>query len=233
METMKNESGRDENLQYNFKEVDSENFTSGMNEDNASQNMLTQKNAAQVNAVKDRQNKVQVEKADEKFDLMIRNAQHIDNRTKILLEENKPLLRKIFPSKMDKLIAEMERNTIQEAFQFRLNLYKLNTQFMLEGMREKYDAALKMIKSEYRAQVAAFMMSNLEELSKDVQNRQYSFIQMIREKSLYLKTMGDIPSTAERYKAQIEREQDRYFNFLEQLVINFENIIREELKKFN
>jgi len=232
MNTLQNTNGQSENRQTNFKEVASENFTvmdDGLNENQE----LVQKNAAHVNAQKDKENKVQVEKANENFDLMIRNAQSIDARTKMLMEENKPLLRKIFPNKMDKLIAEMERNTVQESMQFRLNLYKLNTQFMLEGMREKYDAALKMIKAEYRSQVAAFMMSKLEGLSKDVQNRQYTFIQMVREKNQFLKTMADIPSTAQRYAAQIEREQDRYFNFLEQLVINFENIIREELRKFS
>lgn len=232
METLQNENGQSGNHQSNSKEAEHENFTTI--DDGLSGNQeLVQKNAAHVNAMKDKQNKVQVEKADENFDLMIRNAQNIDNRTKLLMEQNKPLLRKIFPNKMDKLIAEMERNTVQEALQFRLNLYKLNTQFMLEGMREKYDAALKMIKAEYRSQVAAFMMSKLEGLSKDVQNRQYTFIQMVREKNQFLKTMADIPSTADRYAVQIEREQDRYFNFLEQLVMNFENIIREELKKFS
>ena len=232
MNTLQDTNGQSENHQTDFKEVEFENFTTmddGLNENQE----LVQKNAAHVNAMKDKENKVQVEKANENFDLMIRNAQSIDARTKMLMEENKPLLRKIFPNKMDKLIAEMERNTVQESMQFRLNLYKLNTQFMLEGMREKYDAALKMIKAEYRSQVAAFMMSKLEGLSKDVQNRQYTFIQMVREKNQFLKTMADIPSTAQRYAAQIEREQDRYFNFLEQRVINFENIIREELRKFS
>jgi hypothetical protein len=90
-----------------------------------------------------------------------------------------------------------------------------------------------MIKSEYRSQVAAFMMSKLEAITKDVRDRQFSFIQIIREKNQFLLTMSDIPSTAARYSEQIEREQDRYFNFLEQLVINFENIISEELKKFS
>jgi len=232
METLQNKKGGGANHQTNFKEVETENFTTIDNGQNENQE-LVQKNATHVNAMKDKQNRIQVEKADENFDLMIRNAQHIDTRTKMLMEENKPLLRKIFPNKMDKLIAEMERNTVQEALQFRLNLYKLNTQFMLEGMREKYDAALKMIKAEYRSQVAAFMMSKLEGLSKDVQLRQYTFIGMVREKSQFLKTMSDIPSTGERYAVQIEREQDRYFNFLEQLVMNFENIIREELKKFS
>lgn len=221
METLLNGTGHDAYHQTTFSEN---------NEPNG--NYVPQ-NAAHVNAMKDKQNKVQVEKADENFDLMIRNAQHIDNKTKLLMEENKPLLRKIFPTKMDRVIAEMEQNIVKEALQFRLNLYKLNTQFMLEGMREKYDAALKMIKAEYRSQVAAFMMSKLEELSKDVQMRQYTFIGMIREKSQFMKTMSDIPLTAERYAVQIEREQDRYFNFLEQLVVNFENIINEELRKFS
>jgi hypothetical protein len=231
MKTLNNEMGHGDTQQSNFQEVEHENFTSNDWQNN--NRGIVQKNAAQVNAMKDKQNQVQVEKTDENFDLMIRNAQHIDNRTKMLMEQSKPLLRKLFPNKMDKLIAEMERNTVQEAMQFKLNLYKLNTQFMLEGMREKYDAALKMIKAEYRSQVAAFMMSKLEGVSKDVQNRQYTFIQMVREKNQFLKTMADIPSTAERYAAQIEREQDRYFNFLEQLVMNFENIIREELIKFS
>lgn len=232
MNALQNTNGKGENQQFNFKEAEFENLTTmddGLNENHE----LVQKNATQVNAIKDNENKVQVEKVDENFDLMIRNAQSIDASTKMLMEENKPLLRKLFPNKMDKLIAEMKRNTVHESMQFRLNLYKLNTQFMLEGMREKYDAALKMIKAEFRSQVASFMMSKLEGLSKDVQYRQYAFIQMVREKNQFLKTMVDVPSTAQRYAAQIEREQDRYFNFLEQLVMNFENIIREELKKFS
>ncbi|MEX0966754.1 MAG: hypothetical protein WD077_05915 [Bacteroidia bacterium] len=220
------QDGMSENHQSGFEEADSGNFTQHSDEQ-------VQTNAAYVNAMKDKQNKVLVERADDNFDLMIRNAQSIDGRTRQLLETNRPLLRKIFPNKMDKLVAEMERNTAKEALQFRLNLYKLNTQFMLEGMREKYDAALKMIKAEYRSQVASFMMGKLEGLSKDVQNRQYAFIQMVREKHQFLKTMSDIPGTANRYAAQIEREQDRYFDFLEKLMMNFENIIREELKKFS
>jgi hypothetical protein len=232
METFQNGNGQGGAHQDNFKEAEPENYTIIDDRSNGNQE-LVQKNAAFVNEMKDKQNKVQVERANDSFDLMIRNAQNVDTRTKLLMEENKPLLRKIFPNKMDKLIAEMERNTVQEAMQFRLNLYKLNTQFMLEGMREKYDAVLKMIKSEYRSQVASFMMSKLEGLSKDVQYRQIAFIQLVREKNQFLKTMADMPSTAVRFAEQIEREQDRYFNFLEQLVINFENIIREELKKFN
>lgn len=232
MNTQQQLNGQSENQQTNFKEVETENFTivdDGLNENQE----LVHKNAAHVNAMKDKENKVQVEKVNENFDLMIRNAQNIDARTKMLMEENKPLLRKIFPNKMDKLIAEMERNTVQESMQFRLNLYKLNTQFMLEGMREKYDSALKMIKSEYRSQVASFMLSKLQGLSNDVKNRQYEFIHMTREKQQFLKTMSDIPSTARRFAAQIEQEEERYFNFLGQLMTNFENVVKEELRKFS
>lgn len=225
-------NGTSENRQPGFSEAPTANFNNICDDLKTSQEVI-QSNAAHLNAIKDQKNKAQVEKADENFDLMIRNAQNVDARTTMLMQENKGVIRRLFPTKLDRLMAEMERNTVKEAMEFRLNLYKLNTQFMLEGMREKYDAALKMIKAEYRSQVAAFMMSKLEGLSKDVQNRQFAFIQMVREKSQFLKTMSDIPSTAERYAVQIEREQDRYFNFLEQLVVNFENIIREELKKFS
>ncbi len=230
MKTITENTGHEENQDFNFKEADNSNFQT---DNDYFKNSPLQNNASHSNALKDQANRSTVEKANENFDLLITNAQSIDQKTKALMLENKGLIRTIFPNKMDRLLDEMSRNMTKESLQFQLNLYKLNTQFVLEGLREKYDAGLKMVKAEYRSQVASFMMGKLEWLSNDVQNRQYTFIQSIREKNQLLKSMTDIPSTAKRYADQIEREQDRYFNFMEQLIINFENIIREELVKFN
>src|SRR5712671_6661572 len=134
MEKPKNQNGTEESRQSGFSEAETVNFNSVDDGLKAAQEVV-QSNAAHLNAIKDQKNKVQVEKADENFDLLIRNAQNVDARTTMLAQENKSLIRRLFPTKMDKLIAELERNTVQEALQFRLNLYKLNTQFMLEGMR--------------------------------------------------------------------------------------------------
>src|SRR5438445_9107569 len=112
MESLHQQNGQSESHKANFKEAENENFTS-LNDNLNIDQELVQKNAAHLNALKDDRNKIRVEKTDENFDLMIRNAQSIDSRTKLLLQENKPLLRRLFPNKTDKLIAEMEKNTIQ------------------------------------------------------------------------------------------------------------------------
>lgn len=232
METLQNEKGFGGNHQTNLKEVEHENFTTVINEPTEEQ-QLAVKNAADQLQMKDKEMKVEVKKTDQDLDILVQNADSIDMRTKGMLLENKPLLRKFFPTKMDKLLNEMQRNEVKESMTFRLNLYKLASQYRLDSVRELYNSRLMVLKGHYRQQVASFMMSKLQELNHDVESRQYTFIEMIKQKYAYLGTLSSYPAMAKRYEVQIEREQDRFFVFLEQLLIKYEGIINEELKKFN
>lgn len=232
MDNINHKNGEGENRLTSFKEAEPVNFTTVNNEPTEEQ-QLALKNAANHQLIKDKEMKVDVKKTDQDIDILVQNADGIDMRTKSMLIENKPLLRKFFPTKMDKLLNEMQKNEVKESMSFRLNLYKLSSQYRLDSVRELYNSRLMVLKSHYREQVASFMMSKLQELNIQVESRQYTFIEMIKNKYSYLATLNDYPAMGKRYEVQIEREQDRFFSFLEQLLIKYEAIINEELKKFN
>jgi len=175
--------------------------------------------------------KVQTHETDKNLDLLLRNAAEVDDKTKDLLIKNRTLIQQLFPSKMDKMVMEMQRNTIQNAMEFRLNLYKMSTQFRLEALREKYNAALMTIRGHYREQVSEFMMGKLEELHQKVDIKQRSFIEFAKAKYDYAKQQGGYPTLQQLYLNNIEEESKGYLTFLHRQIKNFESIIDEQIER--
>jgi len=177
--------------------------------------------------------KAPAQETDKNLDLLLRNAGEIDERTKDLLIKNRTLIQQLFPSKMDRMVMEMQRNTIQSAMDFRLNLYKMSTQFRLESLREKYNSALMTIRGHYREQVSEFMMGKLEELHTKVDVKQRSFIEFAKAKYDYAKLQSGYPSLQALYLNNINEESQGYLNFLHRQITNFESIIDEQIERIN
>jgi hypothetical protein len=177
--------------------------------------------------------KVQTHETDKNLDLLLRNAAEVDDRTKDLLIKNRTIVQQLFPSKMDKMIMEMQLNTIQNAMEFRLNLYKMSTQFRLEALREKYNASLMTIRVEYRERVSEFMMGKLEELHTKVDIKQRCFIEFAKEKYDYAKKQQGYPSLQALYLNIINEESQGYMTFLHRQIKNIESIIDEQIDRIH
>lgn len=173
-----------------------------------------------------------VQKTDQNLDLLLRNTEEIDSKTKELMMNNRSLIQQLFPSKTDKLIAEMQRNTIHSAMEFRLNLYKMSTEFRLEALREKYNAALMTIRALYRQQVSEFMIARLMELHQTVDINQRSFIEVAKNKYDYARLQKGYPEIQALYLSHIGIEFNGFMHFLGVQITNFESIIDEQIKKF-
>jgi hypothetical protein len=170
---------------------------------------------------------------DKNLDLLIRNAGEIDDRTKDLLVKNRTLIQRLFPSKMDRMVMEMQRNTVQNAMEFRLNLYKMSTQFRLEALREKYNAALMTIRGEYRVRVSEFMMGKLEDLHNVVDVKERAFIEFAKRKYDNAQLQSGYPSLQALYLRNIDEQSLGYLNFLQRQITNFESIIDEQIERIN
>lgn len=185
-----------------------------------------------MNEKMDESVKAPVQKTDQNLDLLLRNAEEIDTRTKDLLIKNRTLIQQLFPSKMDKLVQEMQVNTVHAAMEFRLNLYKMSTKFRLEALREKYNAALMTIRGHYREQVSEFMMGKLMELHQKVDIKQRGFIELAKSKYEYAKLQQGYPNIQALYLSHIDTEFVGFMTFLGRQVSNFESIIDEQIEKF-
>lgn len=235
---MKNQN----NTKKNSKSLNAEKIDSNLNEDlNAFElNVENQvpvtdkisKSNSKVISVPD-EIKMPAHDTDKNLDLLIRNAGEIDERTKDLLIANRNLIQKLFPTKMDKMVLEMQQNTIQSAMEFRLNLYKMSTQFRLEALREKYNAALMTIRGEYRVQVSKFMMAKLRELHIAVDKEERLFIEFAKSKYDHAKLQIGYPSIQSLYITNINEQSLGYMNFLQRQIANFESIIDEQIERFH
>lgn len=174
----------------------------------------------------------QAKEANQNLDLLLRNASEIDERTHHLLMKNRTLIQKLFPNKMDRMVLEMQRNTIKEAMEFRMNLYKMSTQFRLEALREKYNASLMSIRGYYRAEVSRFMMQKLFELQANVDVKEREFLDMAKAKYDYAMTLQNYPALQVRYLENIQRGADGYLTFVLRQIIGFEQILDEQIERF-
>lgn len=166
------------------------------------------------------------------LDLLLRNAAEIDDKTKDLLMRNRSLIQQLFPSRLDRMVMTMQRNTIQHAMEFRIHLYKLSTEFRLEALREKYNAALMSIRAHYRIAVYNFMMDKLSELHHNVNSKQRWFLSLAKSKVDNAKQLKGYPTLQSRYLNMIEREAEGFLNFLDKQVADFESIIDERIERF-
>lgn len=171
----------------------------------------------------------QTVEADNELQRMVMNNQSIDEQTKGLLFKNQSLIQRLFPSHKDKMVAEMQGKTVQSSLDFRLNLYKLSTEFKLEAVREHFNALLLTIRGEYRQRVSDFMLLKLEQLHVAVDARQRSFMELAKEKLQYAQNLP--PMLQSRYLAVVEREADGFLNFAERQIAHFESIIDEQIQK--
>lgn len=217
-----------------------ENMTTNLNDnlsaleiDTQVPQQFSQEKSKVVNQKMDEAIKAPVQKTDQNLDLLLRNAEEIDNRTKDLLIKNRTLIQQLFPSKMDKLVQEMQANTIHAAMEFRLNLYKMSTKFRLEALREKYNAALMTIRGHYREQVSEFMMGKLMELHQKVDVKQRGFIELAKSKYEFAKQQQGYPNIQALYINHIDKEFLGFMTFLNRQVTNFESIIDEQIERFS
>lgn len=204
----------------------------GMNDPSPVKQETTKPVIARNNVQMSEAMKYETKETNQNLDLLLRNATEIDDRTKDLLMKNRSLVQRLFPSKMDSMVMEMQRNTIKHAMEFRLHLYQMSTQFRLEALREKYNAALMSIRGYYREQVSEFMMNKLAELHRKVDMRQREFLELAKSKMEYARDMQGYPTLQRRYLENIEKEAKGFMTFLQRQIESFENIIDEQIERF-
>lgn len=130
-------------------------------------------------------------------------------------------------------VQEVKKDLFKTSADYRLKFYKTQLDTRLEYLNEKCNAGLKMVKGHYRHQVSSFLMAKMEELSFQVRDRQFAFLDMMKGKYAYAETLIGYPSMQQRYLSSVFEEEGNYLKFLDGLLDKFQSIVDEELKKYN
>jgi len=140
---------------------------------------------------------------------------------------------KVMNRSMYKQVLEVKQNLFKESAGYRLKFYKTMLDTRLEYLNEHCNAILKMIKGHYRLQVSNFLMAKMEELSFNVRDRQFAFLEMMKGKYAYSESLKNFPTMQQHYLTSIFHEEENYLQFLDGLLDKFQNIVNEELRKYN
>lgn len=158
--------------------------------------------------------------------------QEIDNFYTQQMDRKFGLIERITERSMFEQIQKNKAELMKTSAQYRLSFYKTIMDTQLEALTEKCNAGLKMIKAEYRQQVSSFVMQKLEQLAFDIKDRQIRFMEMMKDKYAYAKTLEVYPSMLQNYTEKMFNEEKQYLDLLESLMNKFGSLVNEELKKY-
>jgi hypothetical protein len=167
------------------------------------------------------------------LDSLTQNNQQIDQFYQQELDKDRGVWDKLTNRKMYDQVQQVKGELFKTSSHYRLAFYKTLLDARLEALYEKCSAGTSMIKAHFRQKVASFLMSKMEELGLEVKDRQISFMEMMKTKYLYAETLTDFPSMQQRYSESIFDEEGRYLKFLDSLLIKFESIVDEQMRKYN
>lgn len=162
-----------------------------------------------------------------------KNQEEIDGFYHESIDKRWTLWTRFINNGMFHQVQEVKKDLIKTSSNYRLAYYKTMLDTRLDYMNEKCNAGIKMVKGHYRHQVSSFLMGKMEQLSFEVRDRQFNFLEMMKTKYSYSETLTAYPTMQERYVASIFNEEEKYLKFLDGLLDKFQSIVDEELNKYN
>lgn len=139
---------------------------------------------------------------------------------------------RLFNGKMHSQVQQVKTELVKTSAKYRLAFYRTLLDTRLEALNEKCNAGLKCIKSYHRAQITSFVLGKKEELQFEIRDRQIVFLEMMKGKYQYAETLKAYPSMYERFTQSLLREEECYLFFLDSLVMKFESLLDEEIRKY-
>ncbi len=183
----------------------------------------------------DRSDRISQEISNQNFDdMMSVNHDQASARVNDYLKRNYTLAERLFSHRpLSKLITNVKLREAETEMEFRHELLKLSSTFKLQAINEKYDIMLKSIKVDMREKFSAFVTAKQANLRETITCEQDRFLTGTKEKYDKLAACASYPSLAARYEQSIEKEVERYFDWLDKLMDSFMKITEEKLKEYS
>ncbi len=169
----------------------------------------------------------------QRVESLTQNNQEVDDYFRAEMKREWTGWEKLTERSLYRQVQKVKHELLEASAHYRLGFYKTMLDARLEALNEKCDAGLKMMKAHFRLQVSTFLMAKMEELTLEVKDRQIKFLEMMKEKYAYSDTLTSYPSMQKRYLNSMFEEEARYLKFLDSLILRFESIVDEQLKKYN
>jgi hypothetical protein len=164
-------------------------------------------------------------------DVLKSNHEQISTEVREFARHEVGLLGRLFPTKMARLFNQQELLNAKTELEFRHRLLQLHVDFQLATLNEKYETWLKVIKVEFRQQFIAFVTQRQQQLRREIDERRKDYVRDDKDRWDFYQQYKELPAGI-YYWESIQEETIQYFDWLNKLMSDFQNIVDEKIKSY-
>lgn len=152
-----------------------------------------------------------------------------DYNTTYIIEKRRSFLQVLFPTKLQRALNKSELLQAKTELEFREKALKMAKESQLQTIKEIFNDFLVANKGTIRKDRAVFFAKQLQELEMEINKITSIFYQDIEEQYANLDRIS-IPFLKEMEEKRIEESAGRFKDTVDKLMLDFKNILNEEVK---
>ncbi len=152
-----------------------------------------------------------------------------DYNTTIIIDKHRAFLQRLFPTKLQQALNKSELIQAKTELEFREKALKIAKESQLQSIKETYNDFLVTSKGTIRKDRTVFFAKQLQELEVEINKITSMFYQLIEDQCANLDRIS-IPFLKEMEEKRIEESAGRFRDTVDKLMLDFKNILNEEVK---
>ena len=152
-----------------------------------------------------------------------------DYNTTIIIDKRRAFLQRLFPTKLQQALNKSELIQTKKELEFREKALKIAKESQLQSIQEIYNDFLVRGKGDIRGDRVVFFARKLQELEVEISDINDSFSVFIQEQQAKLDKIS-VPLLKQHAEKRIEKSMERFFDTVDKLMTDFQNILDEEVK---
>ncbi len=162
-------------------------------------------------------------------DPMMRNiVEEVDGYVEDFKDRERTVWQKMFPDRQRRQIELTRYKTVKARYEFQIKAIQVAQEAQLQGIQEMYNDFLIKGKAKIRKDRAEFFQQQLEGLMTNVTGKSLGFSNRIHEAYQQLDEIK-VEYLQKRQEQLIHSIVDGYYETVEKLILNFQNILNEEI----
>jgi hypothetical protein len=143
-------------------------------------------------------------------------------------DRERTIWQKIFPDRQQRHIELAKFKTVRDRYEFEMRAIQIAHEAQLQGIQELYNEFLVKGKAKIRKDRSEFFQQQLEDLMTNLSNKSQDFTAHLNASYQQLEKIS-VDFMRKRQEQLVETIVDGYYETVEKLIKNFQNILNEEI----
>jgi len=152
-----------------------------------------------------------------------------NHKTTIIIDKHRSFLQRLFPTNLQRMLNKSDLTQAATELESREKAFKVAKEAQLHSIKDMYNDFLVRGKGDIRKERTVFFVQKLQELEVEIGKINDSFTLLIQEQQVKIDEIK-VPLLKQFAEKQIEKSMERFFDTVNKLMADFQNILNEEIR---